>query len=374
MSMLRRGSPCMSNMLVTHAALRLWTYGEGKWVAYNLIHKQRCIISSNIAATLVAFINGSSVKEAFTLLDTYLKLPEQEFIELCSKLEKYRLLVKEKEDSHVFSSHIVTKWKKYNWIEAADYYLATFDYPFIVEGEDNTYAQKDSDRMLKYFTDEPDFNRSKEYNNSLIDISTITANEALQTLTTPFSSLFLPPNDQVQVTSNNIKVICAAAFGKLRERISTNPCKANAVRKTSPSGGSRHPTEGYVMLQEALGDLPSGIYHFSLSKNALEKIDNLPSKEEIEEMLPGVFRASFIPKAIFILTSLFERNMYRYREPRTFRTIFIDIGHVASTIKLISKGLGIKYFAHSYIIEEKVEKLLQLNKFNEGAVYAVAVA
>ena len=66
--------------------------------------------------------------------------------------------------------------------------------------------------------------------------------------------------------------------------------------------------------------------------------------------------------------------MYRYREARTFRTIFIDIGHVASTIKLVSKGLGLNYFGHSYLIEDEVEDLLNLNKFTEGAVYTVAIS
>ena len=66
--------------------------------------------------------------------------------------------------------------------------------------------------------------------------------------------------------------------------------------------------------------------------------------------------------------------MYRYREPRTLRTIFIDVGHIAETIKVLCKGLNVHYFAHSYIDEDKLEKILHLKRLEEGIIYNVALS
>lgn len=183
----------------------------------------------------------------------------------------------------------------------------------------------------------------------------------------------LTKNVKRSVTMHDIETICAVAFGKLRGKPSLIPNKADPVRKTSPSVGSRHPTEGYVVLLEKVGDLESGVYHYSLAKNALELIE-LVIPNNITDIFPGVFRAKFTPKAIFILTSLFERNMYRYREPRTFRTVFMDAGHMAETVKLLSTSLNLNYFAHTYINEEDAEHLLKLNKLQEGVIYNMAVS
>jgi len=93
----------------------------------------------------------------------------------------------------------------------------------------------------------------------------------------------------------------------------------------------------------------------------------------MEENLEGLYRASFKIKAVVILTSVFERNMFRYREPRTFRTIFLDAGHVAATVEIASRSLGINAYVQHGINDAWVENLLGLDSLREGVILGIAL-
>lgn len=355
--------------LVTSAAVSAMLSLNNKWEVYDSGHTKKYNISPTIAAILALFNGGESVDNVFKILNNIVTTDYNGFLTAIDTLKDLKLLVSPDDPKHIFSRSVLNKWASYNWLEAANYYLTTFDYPFVDE-KDASYASKDSKRMSLYYDEEPDLNRSKEYNDAYCDYTLPNMEESLSHFDMQFT---LNRQEKKILSEQDIKSICTVALGRLRVRASNRADQADIIRKTSPSGGSRHPTEGYIVLLEQLGSLPKGIYHYSLNKNALELIHgDVPG--DVQDICPGVFRASFAPKAIFLLTSLFERNMYRYREPRTFRTIFIDVGHIAETIKILSSSLGLQCFAHTYIDEEKVENILKLEKLKEGAIYSIAIA
>lgn len=62
--------------------------------------------------------------------------------------------------------------------------------------------------------------------------------------------------------------------------------------------------------------------------------------------LEGLYLAPFTPQALIVVTAVFARNMYRYREPRTFRTVFMDVGHLLGTFEMVASALGVRSFIH----------------------------
>ena len=99
------------------------------------------------------------------------------------------------------------------------------------------------------------------------------------------------------------------------------------VRKSSPSGGARHPTEA-VVISHKTNILHDGCYFYDAPKNCLikEKNINIP----VQEFAEGVYVA-FVSKV--------KRSMWRYRESRSLRAIVIDAGHVICTAKEIAISL-----------------------------------
>lgn len=106
------------------------------------------------------------------------------------------------------------------------------------------------------------------------------------------------------------------------------PVQGDFVVKTSPSGGSRHPTECYVVCRDVTG-VPTGVYHYSVRSHALETI-----RSDVPPAVESTLGRD-VPVSL-VLTSVVERNMWRYREPRTYRVLLHDIGHLVQTLRYAS--------------------------------------
>lgn len=366
----------MDHVLMPHASVRLYKLSENNWRLSHLLDKKEYNVEAFISAVITLFSGGESISSFFRKAKNIMvELNEDKTKKLIEYLLEKNILVKKDNAENQLIKNLIQKWQKYGWSEAADYYISSLSYPF-VEGTVSQYNQDDSKRMSSYYSKEPDLNRSKDYDGSKI----VLANTVSKTLESSDFSINLAQalnepykiDRKMTIEKNDVLTIASIAFGKFKSRKNNIDDVADAVRKTSPSGGSRHPTEGYIIVNDHVNELDKGVYHFSVSKNALEMINGEVSQDDLIHCFPGLFRKN-CPKIIIVLSSLFERNMYRYREPRTFRSIFIDAGHVAETIRLTSQALGLKYCAHTYISFSKTEEMLKLNSLKEGVLYSVGV-
>lgn len=102
-------------------------------------------------------------------------------------------------------------------------------------------------------------------------------------------------------------------------------------KKTSPSGGARHPTEGVVLLPSRLGHVPPGAYAYDVLKHRLV-VDALIDPG----LLDGLEASSFG----LLIRSRVERAMWRYRDIRALRPVLLDAGHVIETAALLAARLG----------------------------------
>lgn len=268
-------------LLHTHAAVRIHppnSLTEGKWVVSHLSEHRRLAISPNVCAILVAFMGGQSLLEAYKEVTETLDMPLESFGKYVVILMQKGLLVSENNPDHIFAYNIAKQWSRYGWGDAADYHIATFDYPFYDYSDDG--YQQDTVLMNQYVTKEPDINRTKEYT-AAVHLEVPNTRDALDSLTTSFRTLWNDPTTLQSIDVHHIKTLMATAFGRLRSRrIRGMSGRADLVRKTSPSGGSRHPIEGYVVVQAVPG-IDAGIYHFSVGEHVLEYIGKPLSDNEL---------------------------------------------------------------------------------------------
>lgn len=140
--------------------------------------------------------------------------------------------------------------------------------------------------------------------------------------------------------------------------------------KTSPSGGARHSLEVYLWCLRVAG-LPQGIYHYR------------PDKHELELLLKGKVRdrvgllcgyQSWVGNcsALFVMTSVLPRVMWRYANSRAYRVILLEAGHFCQTFCLVATWLGLAPFCTAALYDEKIENDLSLNA-EEAVLYAAGV-
>lgn len=225
-------------------------------------------------------------------------------------------------------------WARYQAEAAGDYHRATFDHPFMDYSPGGEGWSMARERMAKYSQKTKDIDRFKEHYQYLKEIPLAKPAEVI-----PF---------QVEGEFfQRLKSIIAMTFMP----IGTKPIPWSDVpliRRTSPSGGSRHPIEAYMLLDDGR------LFHCSTKKNCLGLIGTL----EDVPVIPA-------NGARFFLTCVFERNSFRYREPRTFRSIHMDAGHIASTLDFCATAVGLQLQDSNGVDETWVNGILGINGYEE---------
>ncbi len=92
------------------------------------------------------------------------------------------------------------------------------------------------------------------------------------------------------------------------------------VRKANPSGGAKHPTEAWLEVGKAWGDLQRGMYAYDAQNHALVQTD-----------MPISGRTGLN----LSVRSRLERAMWRYRDPRSSRAVLFDAGHVIENVLIV---------------------------------------
>ncbi|CAM3105113.1 SagB/ThcOx family dehydrogenase [Paenibacillus sediminis] len=363
-----------TRVLHTHASIRFEPpmTGEQSWLITVSTLRRRFRASVPACALLVSFLGGRVVEDAIAEVAPLLSVDQQLLETLVSELIENGLLVDPTTENHNWALQIKQRWSFYGWQKAADYQIASYNYPFVDYATDGRLV--DVARMEEYSAVELDVNRMKPPMKASKIYPVISASEAVGELTESFDRVWHQDCKGQQLDGERLKLLLSTLFGEFRQRKKSSPNRADLIRKTSPSGGSRHPTEGYVFVQNVVGMDP-GIYHFSVAANALERVGFLPDEAVLFELFSGpVRRAQFKPEAFLVMTSCFERNMYRYREPRTFRTIFMDIGHLCVTMETVADALGLRCQFHHSIDDQDIESIIGLHPLEEGAMFGAALA
>lgn len=141
--------------------------------------------------------------------------------------------------------------------------------------------------------------------------------------------------------------------------------------KTSPSGGARHPVEVYLMALKVDG-LEPGMYHYQAKDHLLEKISCEASPSIAREYCadqPYVADAA----ALFIMTAIFSRSMWKYPHPRAYRVVLLDAGHLGQTFCLTATRMGLAPFSTAALKDSVIENDLRIDGISESVLYVTGV-
>ncbi len=342
--------------------VRVFRDDSSGWSIRDLARRQSWRVDVLTAATAIAFMAPQHAAEvAATIAGDEPDGCEVE--EVAVRIRKLTELgVLQETDLQSPEQHQLGRWAAKGWGEPFDYLRATWDYPF----EDYSRGGQEADRrrMLEYSQDAPDNDRFLELKGSP-EVKLPSIQESLD---------YFNGGRVIDASSLRAHLLftaAAAAMPVLWKRSRTPG--ADYMKRTSPSGGCRHPSELYLLSLDIPG-LKRGVYHVGVGEGMLGLIGDLDSESVLREKMPGAFRLGAPPRAIFVISTEFARNMYRYREPRTLRTIFYDAGHLGGLIETLCDRLGSVAHGHHGFQDSYVMRAIESPSLAfESPTYLISV-
>jgi putative peptide maturation dehydrogenase len=143
-----------------------------------------------------------------------------------------------------------------------------------------------------------------------------------------------------------------------------------ALKKTSPSGGSLHPIEAYVLVRNVDGVGP-GLYHYGTEDHALELLESLTADEADRLAAEFVSGQTYFAAAgvLFVLVARFDRIFWKYRKHlKAYGVVLLDAGHLSQTLYLVCAELGLGAYVTTAINGANIDERLGLDEFSEGAL------
>ena len=69
------------------------------------------------------------------------------------------------------------------------------------------------------------------------------------------------------------------------------------------------------------------------------------------------------------MTAVISRSLWKYQDEVTYRTLFLDAGHLAQTFCLLATARGLGPFTTAAIQDSYIEKLIGIDGVEEFPVY-----
>lgn len=143
-----------------------------------------------------------------------------------------------------------------------------------------------------------------------------------------------------------------------------------ALKKTSPSGGSLHPIEAYVLAQRVEGMAP-GFYHYHPVAHALEPLRALAPGSARAHALAFVAGQEWFADAplLVVMAPRWRRNFWKYRNhAKAHRAIVMDAGHLSQTFYLLAAEAGLPAFITAAVNEIDIAEALGLDPIRDGVI------
>jgi SagB-type dehydrogenase family enzyme len=150
-----------------------------------------------------------------------------------------------------------------------------------------------------------------------------------------------------------------------------SPVFGRLIHKTSPSGGARHPGEVYLMALRVKGLRP-GLYHYHPERHALEMISAGATAEKAK-LYCAHQSYTRSAAALFLMTAVFARTMWKYPKGRAYRVVLLETGHLCQTFCLVATWLGLAPFCTAALSDRAIEKDLKIDGITESILYAAGV-
>lgn len=354
----------------THTAVRLCLMEDLRaartCVVHHLLYRRCFLLPIQAAALLTACFKARPAEDVIDELTLHFGWTAHAVQGLVDALWTRQLLVSPEDPKHRHLQEEAARLQQYGWYAAWDYRLMTHDYEFLDYASDGNSL--DVTQMGEYSRTEADTDRSKFYPYALRSIALECPRQEL--LPRRFDYASQQFNADSSWSAESLFTLLVMTFGSTGLLRLPWPGAHPAYRKTSPSMGARHATEVYLDVLDVKGLCP-GWYHFCVENNALEFIMEPPKTSNI--FMARTMRAlgSASVRAVLFLTVVFERSMFRYREPHVLRSLHLDVGHLCSSAETVAASLGIcSGIIYDFPIDN-VEHELGLRGLQEGMFAAI---
>ena len=251
-------------------------------------------------------------------------------------------------------------WDELGWGEAHAYHDATRDYPFLQMDQRGAW-ERDAERMEAYREESP---APSPYLHLAEDGAIPlpgpengeSADEWLERLSA----------DQ-RLGPEGIGLLFDVCFGERGQMAVAGGL--TCLLKSIPSGGARHPTEVFLASFDLEGIEP-GVYHYDVEGHRLERLSAGQRREEFERATADLFaKYQEPPAAALVFASRVERSMWRYRDPRSFRAILVDVGHAVMAYRQVARMLGFRTYAYQKMQDSQLAELLDIDPAEQPPLY-----
>lgn len=137
-----------------------------------------------------------------------------------------------------------------------------------------------------------------------------------------------------------------------------------------PSGGALYPLEIYFHCADT-HVLSPGLYHYNAAGHHIRRLHDGDDREKISKALvqPNVAIESSI---MIFITAMFERTVFKYGD-RGYRFTFLEAGHVAQNLNLVSTALGLGSVNIGGFYDREIDEYLELDGITHSTIYLIAI-
>ncbi|MBZ0237471.1 MAG: SagB/ThcOx family dehydrogenase [Deltaproteobacteria bacterium] len=138
----------------------------------------------------------------------------------------------------------------------------------------------------------------------------------------------------------------------------------------APSGGGRHPYEGFLLARRVDG-LEPGVYHYGSAEHSLVPVDGDGALDVAPLLGDQAWFAD--AAAVIFLVAHFERTASKYTHPNALRVLLIEAGHIGQNVLLRACAHGLAATPTGALADRRVEAALALDPVRQAAVYAIGL-
>jgi SagB-type dehydrogenase family enzyme len=140
--------------------------------------------------------------------------------------------------------------------------------------------------------------------------------------------------------------------------------------RAAPSGGRLYPLELYV-ASRALDDLPPALYRYAPTHHALELVRTGDLRAELVDALAAP--PSRGPDVVLVLSSVFWRNAFKYRE-FAYRLQVLEAGVLGAHALAFAQAADLEATLHLDFADVAVDGALDLDPSRESTALVITVA
>lgn len=278
-----------------------------------------------------------------------------------SQLVKHGLLLRKDSPEAVQDSRISKEWS--DWLPEGCFHFATKDVPYV----DRSGWSLDRLKSIMPKTPQPGFVKTvKGVAKIGLPARPSSDSEFIQVLMARKTHRRFSDKELKLETVSQLLSFVWGINGYLY-----SPRFGKLLHKTSPSAGARHPGEVYLMALRVQG-LKSGLYHYHPTHHRLEMISTNATREKAWLYCA---RQHFVRNAaaLFLMTAVFPRTMWKYQHARAYRVVLLDAGHLCQTFCLVATWLGLAPFCTAALKDTLIEKDLGIDGIRESVLYVAGV-